>query len=199
MINGLAVDYSSIANRLPQGIPADDLFVEVNGQLAAGEMLATKIELGDELDGEDGNEFEIMGYVTEITSDTDIIELKVGNQVVHVDPEIVVFVDGTPGDIVPGVKLEAEGSLDGGILSAWEVEFWKPNQIEVEGLVTNIASATEFNIGILKVQTNQDTVFEGGDRNDLALGVRLEVKGVPVDLNHSMLMADKVAFETEKF
>jgi hypothetical protein len=197
MINGLRVDYATIANILPAGIPAADLFVEVEGQLAAGEMLATKIELGDQIDGEDGDEFEIMGYVTEIISDTDIIEFKVGNQVVQVDPDIVEFVDGTPGDIVPGVKLEAEGSLEGGILMAWEVEFWKPDQIEVEGLLTSIVSPTEFYIGIQKVQTNPDTVFDGGAWDDLARGVRLEVKGVPVDLNHSVLVADKVSFETD--
>jgi len=198
MVNGLKVDYASIADNLPQGIPAADLFVEVEGQLAAGgEMIAAKIELGDELDGEDGDEFEIMGYVTEIISNTDVIEFKVGNQVVHADPDIVLFVDGTPGDIMPGVKLEAEGSLEGGILYADEIEFWKPNQIEVEGVVTNIASGTEFNIGIQKVRTNQDTLFDGGNRDDLALGVRLEVKGVPVDQNHSILIADKVSFETD--
>ena len=198
MVNGLAVDYYSIADNLPQGVPAADFFVEVGGQLAAGgEMIASKIELGDQLDGEDGDTFEIMGYVTEIISDTDIIEFKVGNQVVHVDPDIVLFVDGTSADIVPGVKLEAEGSLEGGILYADEIEFWKPNQIEVEGVVTNIVSATEFNIGIQKVRTNQDTVFDGGGRDDLALGVRLEVKGVPIDLNHSILIADKVSFETD--
>jgi len=198
MINGLEVDYASIANNLPPGIPADDLFVEVEGQLAAGgEMRAAKIQLGDQFDGEDGNEFEIMGYVTKIISDTDIIEFKVGNQVVQVDPDIVDFVDGTAGDIVPGVKLEAEGSLEGGILMAWEVEFWKPDQIEVEGLLTSIVSATEFYIGIQKVQTNPDTLFDGGDWDDLKRGVRLEVKGVPVDLNHSVLMADKVSFETD--
>jgi len=155
MINGLKVDYASIANNLSPGIPADDLFVEVEGQLAAGgEMRAAKIQLGDQFDGDDGNEFEIMGYVTEIISDTDIIEFKVGNQVVQVDPDIVDFVDGTPGDIMPGVKLEAEGSLEDGILMAWEVEFWKPDQIEVEGLLTSIVSATEFFIGIQKVPSN---------------------------------------------
>jgi len=198
MINGLNVDYSAIVNNLPPGIPADDLFVEVGGRLSAGgDLLADKIELGDELDGEDGDDFEIMGYVTEIISDTDIIEFKVGNQVVHVDPGIVVFVDGTSGDIVPGVKLEAEGSLEGGIFFADEIEFWKPNQIEVEGLVTNIVSDTEFYTGIQKVQTDQYTLFDGGDWNDLALGVRIEVKGVPVDPNHSIIMADKVSFETD--
>ena len=200
MVNGLGVNYSLISNNLPPGMPADDLFVEVGGRLSAGgELLAEKIELGDELVGEDGGQFEIMGYVTEIISDTDFIQFKVGSQVVQIDPEIVLFVDGAAGDIVPGVKLEAEGSLEGGILYADEIEFWKPDQIEVEGLVTNIVSATEFYTGVQKVQTDQYTLFDGGDWNDLALGVRIEVKGVPVDSNHSIIMADKVSFETEEF
>jgi len=199
MINGLGVDYSYISSNLPPGIPAEDLFVEVGGRLSAGgELLAEKIELGDELDGEDGNQFEIMGYVTEIISVADVIEFKVGNQVVQADPHTAVFVDGTPGDIVPGVKLEAEGSLEGGILFADEVEFWKPDQIEVEGLVTNIVSNTEFYIGIQKVETIPGTtVFDGGVWDDLARGVRIEVKGVPIDLNHTIIRADKVSFETD--
>lgn len=198
MINGLEVVYASIADDLPPGIPADDLFVEVDGQLGAGgEMIAATIVLGDRLAGEDGDTVEVMGYVTEIISDADIIEFKVGNQVVHADPDIVLFVDGAAGDIAPGVKLEAEGSLEGGILYADEIEFWKPDQVEAEGVVTNIVSATEFYIGIQRVQTNQDTLFDGGEPDNLALGVRLEVKGVPVDLDHSVILADKVSFETD--
>jgi hypothetical protein len=198
MINGLRVDYASIADNLPQAIPAADLFVEVGGQLAAGgEMIAAKIELGDQLEGKDGDTVEIMGYVTEIVSDTDIIEFKVGNQVVHADPDMVLFVDGAAGGIAPGVKLEAEGSLEGGILYADEIEFWKPDQVEVEGVATNIISAGDFYIGIQRVQTNQGTLFYRGQPDDLAFGVRLEVKGVPVDLNQSVIMADKVSFETD--
>lgn len=110
MINVLKVDYSAIANNLPQGIPADDLFVEVEGRLAAGgEMLATKIELGDELGGEDGDEF------------------TVGDQV---------------------------------------------------------------------VQTDEDTVFDPWDL-EIREGIKLEVKGVPQDIDHSILAADKVSFETD--
>ena len=197
MINDLKIDYSSIANNLPDGIPAEDLFVEVEGTLdAGGEMLATKIELGDELGGEDGDEFEIMGFVTEIISDIDIIEFKVGNQVVHVDPDVVVFVDGAADDIVPGVKLEAEGSLEGSILLAEEIEFWGPDQIEVEGFVTDIASDTEFTVGDQVVQTDDDTVFEPPEL-EIENNLRLEVKGVPTDINHSILEADKVSFEED--
>ncbi|MBT8366442.1 MAG: hypothetical protein KJP23_17230, partial [Deltaproteobacteria bacterium] len=159
----------------------------------SGEMIATAIELADELDGQDGDEFEIMGFVTDFVS---AFEFTIGNQVVIADADTV-LIDEPPGGIQPGVKLEAEGSLEGGILFAWEIEFWKPDQIEVEGLVTNIVSASEFSIGIQTVQIIQDTIFEGGDRDDLALGVRLEVKGVPVGMNHSTLIADKISFENE--
>ena len=87
MINGLSIDYSLISNDLPEGIPADDQFVEVEGELVAGELIAEEIELADELDGEDGDEVEIMGFVTEIISENDIIKFKIGNQEVHVDSD----------------------------------------------------------------------------------------------------------------
>ena len=100
-INDLTVDYSSAdTSALPGNVPADDLLVEVEGTLDAtgGVMIATKIELGDELGDGDGDEIEVMGFVTEIISENDIIKFKIGNQEVHVDsdPEIVVYVDGNP-------------------------------------------------------------------------------------------------------
>ena len=198
MINGLTVDYSLIH---PDDLPDNfnnDLFVEVEGELddTSGELIATAIELADELGGEDGDELEIMGFVTEIISDIDIIEFKVGNQVVHVDPDSAVFVDGFPDDIVPGVKLEAEGSLEGGILFAEEIEFWGPDQIEVEGFVTDIASDTEFTVGDQVVQTDDDTVFEPPEL-EIEVDLKIEVKGVPVDIDHSILDADKVSFEED--
>ena len=199
-INDLTVNYTSIAGDLPEGIPAEGLFVEVEGRLdmLGGEMIATEIELADELGGDDGDEFEIMGFVTEIISENGIIKFKIGNQEVHadLDPEVVVYVDGDPGDIALGQKLEAEGSLEGGILTAWEIEFWKPDQIEVEGFVTDIASDTEFTVGDQVVQTDDDTVFEPPEleiENDL----KLEVKGVPRDIDHNILDADKVSFEED--
>ena len=93
--------------------------------------------------------------------------------------------------------LEAEGSLEGGILFAQEVEFWEPDQIEVEGLVTDFVSASEFTVGDQVVQTDAETVYKGGTPEDIALGVKLEVKGVPVDIIRSILVADKVSFEED--
>jgi hypothetical protein len=193
-INDLTVDYSfADTSGLPGGVPVVGLLVEVEGTLdaAGGEMLATKIELGDELDAEDVGYIEVTGFVTDFIS---IFEFTVGNQLVETVAGAR-FVDGTASDIAPGVKLEVEGRLEDGILLAHEIEFWEPDQIEVEGLVTDFVSVDEFTVVNQLVQTDAQTVFEGGTPDDVALGVMLEVKGVPIDVMHSVFIADKVSFE----
>ena len=209
-INDLTVDYSSAdTSALPGNLPTDGLFVEVEGTLdATGEMMiATKIELADELVGEDGDEIEIMGFVTEIISENDIIKFTIGNQEVHVDsdPKIVIYVDGDPSDIAPGQKLEAEGSLVDGVLIADEIEFWEPDQIEVEGIVTEVnldIDPIEFTItnqdGDQAVEADTDTTtFEDVNPEDIAVDMKLEVKGVPVDIEQSVIKADKVSLEID--
>jgi hypothetical protein len=198
-INNLTVNYTSIAGDLPQGIPAEDQFVEVEGTLDAlgGVMTATRIELGDDSDTDDADEFEIMGFVTEIISTVDIIEFKVGNQEVHVDPATAVFVDGDVNDIDWGKKLEAEGKLEGGILNAEEIEFWASDQIEVEDFVTAVASDTEFSLGTQDIETDNQTVFEGVQPDQIQVGMLIEVKGVPDDIDHSLIYADKVSLEED--
>ena len=193
-INALTVDYSLIlSGDLPQGF-ADGLLVEVEGTLdaAGGEMLATSIELGDEIGDGNSDQIEVLGFVTDIGS---AFEFTVGNQVVQFDATTL-FVDGTPADVLPGAKLEAEGRLVDGILFADEIEFWGPDQIEVEGLVTDIVSDSEFTVGLQVVQTGAETVFEPADLN-IVEGIKLEVKGVPVDIDHSVILADKVSLEIE--
>jgi cytochrome c-type biogenesis protein CcmE len=206
MINGLRIDYSSISNNLPEGIPADDQFVEVQGELDdGGEMIATSIELADELGGEDGDEIEIMGFVTEVISENDIIQFKIGNQEVHTDsdPDVVVYVDGDPSDITPGQKLEAEGNLVDGILIAVEIEFWEPDQIEVEGIVDEVVFIDDFPEFTLEdredqvVQTNEETEFEDINKEEIEAGINIEVKGVPQDIEQSVIKADKVSVEIE--
>ena len=194
-INALSVDYSMAdTSGLPGGVPADGLLVEVEGTLDpnTGEMLAGVIELGDELDAEDVDEVEVTGFITDVVS---AFEFTVGTQVVRTNADTE-FVDGTAGDIALGVKLEAEGSLEGGILFAEKVEFWEPDQIEVEGLVTNIVSPSEFTVGDQVVQTDAETIFEPEDLV-IVEGIRLEVKGVPVDIIRSILIADKVSLEED--
>ena len=206
MINDLSIDYAAISGNLPEGIPADGQFVEVEGELAAGgELVANSIELGDELGGEEGDEVEITGFVTEVISANDIIRFKIGNQEVHVDsdPETVLYVDGDPSDIAPGQKLEAEGSLEGGILIAVEIEFWEPDQIEVEGVVDDVVFINGFPEFTFEgredqvVQTDGDTEFENIIKEEIEAGINIEVKGVPQDIAQSVIKADKVSLEID--
>ena len=159
-INDLTVDYSLIlSGDLPQGF-ADGLLVEVEGTLdaAGGEMLATSIELGDEIGDGNSDQIEVLGFVTDIGS---AFEFTVGNQVVQFDATTL-FVDGTSADILLGAKLEAEGRLVDGILFADEIEFWGPDQIEVEGLVEKSFLSMTLRIHRGRddqvVQTDGDTV-----------------------------------------
>ena len=194
-INALTVDYSAAdTSGLPGGVPAEGLLVEVEGTLdpITGEMLADVIELGDELDPEDANKFEVMGFVTKFVS---AFEFTVGNQVIRTDVDTL-FVDGTADDIALGVKLEAEGTLEDGIFFAEEVEFWEPDQIEVEGIVSNIVSPSEFTVGTQVVQTDAETIFEP-ENLVIVEGIWIEVKGVPVDISRSILVADKVSLEED--
>jgi hypothetical protein len=65
----------------------------------------------------------------------------------------------------------------------------------VEGFVTVIASDFEFIVGDDHVvQTDAETVFEPEDLN-IVEGIRLEVKGVPADMDPIVLIADKVSLE----
>jgi hypothetical protein len=195
-INDLTVDYSmAVTSGIPGGAPVEGLLVEVTGNLdiSGGQMLATEIELADELDGNDGDKIEIAGFVTEVVA---TFQFTVGNQMVETD-EATVFVDGVAEDVAPGVKLEAEGILVDGILFADEIEFWDPDQIEVEGLVTEFVSVNEFTVGNQLVQTDAGTLFEGIEQDEITEGIMLEVKGVPIDVERTVLLADKVSFEEE--
>ena len=71
------------------------------------------------------------------------------------------------------------------------------DQLEVEDIITDIASAAEFTVGDQLVQTDENTVFEGGTPDDLVLGSMIEVKGVPIDIERTILVADKVSLKDE--
>lgn len=192
-INGLRVDYSSAdAGELPGGTPIEGLWVEVEGTLAmaGAEVLASIIAPGDSLDAENADGIEVTGFVADIVSAS---KFTLGNRTVQFDEETE-FVDGEPGDVQLGVKLEAEGQLVDGILYAWEIEFWKPDQIELEGPVTGVVSESEFAIGDQAVRTTEETVYEGGDPEEIEIGVNVEIKG---RLIGGLLYADKVSFETD--
>ena len=64
-INDLTVSYSSYTGVLPEGF-AEGFWVEVEGTLdiVGGEMTATSIEPGDEIDKANADQIEVFGFVT---------------------------------------------------------------------------------------------------------------------------------------
>jgi hypothetical protein len=65
--------------------------------------------------------------------------------------------------------------------------------VEEEGLITRFASATDFDVAGAKVTTTASTMFKNGTAADLALNVRVEVRGT-LDAN-KVLVADVVEIE----
>ncbi len=192
-INELTVDYSlADTGDLPDGVPTEGLRVEAEGTLdpEGTKLSATKIDLEADLRAEDADEIEVTGFVTQFVS---ISEFMVGTQAVIIENGAEI-VDGEQADIGPGIKLSAEGTLVGGILYAHEIEFWEPDQIEIEGIVTDVASDSQFSIDDQQVITTPETVFEDIEPQDIVLGILLEIKG---RLREGVVVADKVSFETE--
>ncbi|MDE2219780.1 MAG: hypothetical protein KGJ52_05305 [Gammaproteobacteria bacterium] len=62
--------------------------------------------------------------------------------------------------------------------------------VELEGLIMNFASATDFEVDGAKVTTTTSTVYKGGTAADLANNVRVEVRG-SLDAN-KVLVADEI-------
>jgi len=199
-LNGLNVSYAlADTSGLPGGVPDNTMLVEAIGTVDDNftTMTADIVDLEDDLETDNAEEVEIIGFVTDKTS-ADMF--AVGSQVVVVE-EGAEFVDGEQVDIAPGKKLEAEGTLVNGILRAWEIEFWEPDQFEIEGPVTHIESINlitgeaEFTVDDDQVVVTTDqTAWEDGGLADIDLGVNLEIKGRMQD---DAMEADKVSFELE--
>ncbi|MDO8281563.1 MAG: DUF5666 domain-containing protein [Thermodesulfovibrionia bacterium] len=103
----------------------------------------------------------------------------------------------SPPNIVNGAFVEVEGSLSSSTLFANEIELKEYNaadgqSMEIEDVITEVTSQTDFMVDGQRVQTNSGTLFEYGTVNDIALNIRVEVEGT-VNADGS-LVADKIEF-----
>jgi hypothetical protein len=141
--SGLGVSYVpvTIINDMPapSGNNWNGLFVEVKGTVCSGALpvcgtlTATKVER-EGLGLADANRAEIEGFVTTLVSTSDF---RVNTQRV-VTSGTTTFSGGLQSEIVLGVKLEVEGSLGGGVLTATKVKF--KDNVKIESNAT--ANAT---------------------------------------------------------
>lgn len=167
--------------------------LEVSGEPdELGQIRATFIQKKEPSDN-----FEITGLVFNKSGTT----FMINNLTVQFDSAVLNGFGGMePGD---GDTVEVKGTeLDPvtGDLIAAEIEKKSPpinegEDLEVEGFVSALnGSSFTMNIGsgLLTVETNSQTQFEGGVLTDIQAGTKLEVQG---QISGGILIAEEVSFE----
>jgi len=173
-------------------VGAGDL-VEVSGLVdSVGTIHATYVGRKPSL-----AEQEVKGVVRGLDRSTRAFKIR--NLTVEYD-DATDLPDGEPeeGQLVQ-VKgtLQSKGKLEATrIQFAMETEAINADRMDIEGLVTDIISSSEFTVGDQQVvRTDAETQFKNGTPADIALGAKLEVKG---RLENGVLVARKITFAKKK-
>jgi hypothetical protein len=176
-----------------EGLAVGDV-VEVSGLVPQdGVIDATRIDLKP-----DGGPYDVTGYVSTVSVAAHRFDL---NGLV-VDYSTANMEDFTTGDPAVGDLVLVKGFtfLGDGAFLAIHVELRSEDRltagpgdlVEVEGLVADFVSVTNFKVAGWKVTTTAGTEYEHGTAADLADGVHVFVKGV-ADAT-GVLVARKIAF-----
>ncbi|WP_020405109.1 DUF5666 domain-containing protein [Hahella ganghwensis] len=169
------------------------LVISVSGFTGADNTLvASRIEKVS--DGHtNGEQVEVEGTVSNLTAD----QFDIGSQQVRHSGANVVPASAT---LAEGATVEVKGSaFDGDVLIATQIKIKSNNPgfedgdgVELEGIVSNFTSSADFTVNGVSVNaSNAD--FNKGDSDDLANGVRVEVKG-EID-SDNVLQATKVTIK----
>ena len=154
--------------------------IEVSGFVdGEGNVRATRVELENEADG-----VEIKGLIAEL--DADAQTFRIGGQLVDYSTAEIKNAPpaGLSNDLF--VEVHAHGGPTGGVLVADEVDVKgtdfggdEGEEVEIEGLVTRVNSATEFVLNqTRRVRIDSRTEFENGSAADIAVDTRLEAEGI---------------------
>lgn len=103
---------------------------------------------------------------------------------------------GGPDDLAVGVHVEIKGAQgDSGVILARHIKFDREGarDVELEGAIDTFISVTDFNVEGQAVTTDDDTEFEHGSEQDLALEVFVEIKGMLT--NDGVVLASKIEFK----
>jgi hypothetical protein len=169
--------------------------IEVSGFLnSSGEVIATYIE-----SNAPGGVFELVGIVTNLDSDASTFDI--GSQAIDFsgaaleDFGAALLADGDQVE-VKGRVLGAEGELIASKVEFEGDELSENDEVEVEGIISSIDAAGDFEILGVIVSTTSATQFFGGTADDLALNVKVEVEGT-IDAQ-DILVAGKVKFKHQE-
>jgi Domain of unknown function (DUF5666) len=173
----LVVDFS-MAELI--NVPGNQLrngqFVEVKSSQNVMDdvLIADRVEVKDMvIRGNPGEAVELQGIVTRGLRANNTF--KVNGQTVQLTPDTV-FEAGKPDNITVDVRIEVEGVFDAnGIIVAEEVELG--TGVEINGTVTRDLADNTFEVDGQTVRITRNTVFLGGERTDIEVGVSIEVEG----------------------
>jgi hypothetical protein len=165
---------------------ADGKRVSVEGTLSGAILMATKVEF--QADVAPPGEASVEGTITDFISPANF---KVAGQ--PVDASGATFSGGGAGNLANGRRVEAEGTLSGGVLVARKVSIEAlpgASTIEVEGRISGFVSVASFVVAGQKVDASKAT-FRNGTAGDLADGRDVTAKGPVVA---GVLMAATIEF-----
>lgn len=176
------------------GAPAINDFVEAKGSsIVGGVLIADSVELESSvLDTEDHGEAEMEGIVTSVVAPGS--EFFIGTQRVQVASGAE-FNGGLAADIVPGVRLEVEGSYSDGVLIAEEISFEDGIELEANIATTNMTART-ITLDGLGLEVSVDdflTEFEGTATQFTELNIGDHVKIRARETATGLLLATKLA------
>jgi hypothetical protein len=142
---------------MPGGVVSNGTLVEVRGTLAtATTVSANRVEMEDDVIGEDGDEISIEGLITDFVNQGNF---RVDGQLV--DASTAVLNPGTL-QLDNGVKVEAEGTISGSTLIAEEVEA-RGNDVKIQATVSAVSAdsvSVQYFNNTLTVQVDSQTQME---------------------------------------
>jgi hypothetical protein len=167
-INGLTVDFSAAVFDPSNLQLANGQLVEAEGSASGNTLTASRVELEDDFEAEDGDEGELEGFIQSVDSGTQFTVANV--TVVH--GSSTRFENGTAADLVPNAEVEVEGTVDANsVLQASQIEFESEDEqelaIRIEAPVqgTDTQNRTVTVLGIT-IATDNQTQFKD-ERDDV--------------------------------
>ena len=178
--------------------------VEVSGYSAGdGNIYATRVEVKKAAMAS-GDEIELKGLIASL--DSTAKTFLIGTQ--SIDYSAANLGDISNGTLVNDMYVEVkstQGFNSSNVLIASKVELEGDGKkgadvaagedLELEGVVTNVASSTEFTLNDQVVLLSDKTEFKHGTASSIVKGIKLEVEGT-MNADHK-LVADKVNLRQE--
>jgi Domain of unknown function (DUF5666) len=171
-INNLTVDYTGATlTGFTGGAPSNGDVVEVQGTMLDSTtsptptLTATVVDrqMTDQEEAGNNGNIELEGLITTFTSATDFV---VGEQKVTTTSSTE-YRNGTAADLAKDVKVEVEGTISSGVLTATVVTFEHNGGVELQAQA-NVSGGTLTLLGV-QVTVNSSTRFEDNSSSAMAM------------------------------